>query len=165
MLALDEPLWKNNLRGAGYSAGISLCLWQAHSSKESALLVGLNGKVLALDPASGERLWDVSLKGTLLSFVAMHLDAPHDRLYVTSNGKVCVMRRQRVRHDDLLTVALSQLFTVALSKREGVVEQREPVAGMGLFTMSMASVEGNTEMNKNPYPHRKQYQRDNKNNN
>lgn len=75
-------IWKNELKGCGYTFGVSL------AQTEQRIYVGINGYVVCLDPNTGNTLWRTGLPGTGFGsqFVAMFIK--DHILYAGCNGLI-----------------------------------------------------------------------------
>jgi len=132
-------LWKSELPGMGYSQGHSLFLDHTEDSVKT-LIVGMAGKVCALDPQQGQNIkWKNELKGCGYDFVTLN-DFNDTTLLAAINGRL-----------------------VGINKRSGDTEWVDELEGLGYCQLVVATKRQNVDFNNTTLPHWLEFQQRNSN--
>ncbi|KNC55158.1 uncharacterized protein AMSG_10767 [Thecamonas trahens ATCC 50062] len=87
LVAPDEVVWHNPLKGLRYGTGVSVAV----AAKAGLVFVGIAGSVAALDAHTGETLWTTSVSSAW-PLVVLHVDAAAEVLYAGALGTVVGLR-------------------------------------------------------------------------
>jgi len=116
-------MWKSDLPGMSYSFGHSLLF-----GDQATIIIGMRGKVAALNKATSKMEWQISLPGCGYHLVTVASMANPNALVCGSSGK---------------------LF--GLDKR-GCVMWKDGLAGMGYAEMTLSTTTFNTDFNSTTLP-------------
>ena len=84
-----RTIWSNDLKGLGYSIGISV------NVNEDKLYVGTFGKVCAINRTNGETIWTTSLPRCGYSIVTLSFH--NQNIYASCNGNIYKLENTTVR--------------------------------------------------------------------
>eukprot|EP01124_Arcella_intermedia_P031735 TRINITY_DN7241_c0_g1_i7.p1 TRINITY_DN7241_c0_g1~~TRINITY_DN7241_c0_g1_i7.p1 ORF type:complete len:408 (-),score=92.08 TRINITY_DN7241_c0_g1_i7:33-1256(-) len=84
-----EEVWRNNLKGLGYYYGFSFSIFP---SEPSSLIVGFHGRVISIQPVTGETEWVTSLPYTSFGFVSVTIYK--ELIVALSRGYVYALNRK-----------------------------------------------------------------------